>query len=114
MLALGVGLAIVVGMGLVLYYFGLSQLEAGVVGIALFAAACIGIVLGAALVVMAAGDWGRGRGDPSSGCAHSATRTRSCATTTPWTTVPRSGSEPCVPVESSTSAARRERRSQCD
>jgi Predicted membrane protein (DUF2207) len=59
MLTLGVGLAIVVGMGLVLYYFGLSQLGAGAIGIALFAAACVGIVLGAAVVVMAATDWGR-------------------------------------------------------
>jgi hypothetical protein len=58
-LALGVGLAVVVGMGLVLYYFALSQLEAGAFGIALFALSCIGIVLGAAVVVMAAGDLGR-------------------------------------------------------
>jgi hypothetical protein len=40
-------------------YYGLSQLEAGVFGIVLFAVACVWIVLGVAVVVMAGADWGR-------------------------------------------------------
>lgn len=54
-----VGLALVAGMGLFLYFDGVSQLEAGVFGIVIVVVGCIWIVLGAAVVVMAASDWGR-------------------------------------------------------
>jgi hypothetical protein len=57
--ALAVSLALVLGLGLFVYYYGLSQLEAGVFGIVLFAVACVWIVLGVAVVVMAGADWGR-------------------------------------------------------
>ena len=52
------GLALVVVLGLVLYTTGPSFLDAGVFGVVPSAAACVGVVLGAALVVMAAPDWG--------------------------------------------------------
>ena len=55
--ALLVGLAVAVGAGLILYVSGPSFLDAGVFGAVPFAAACIAVVLGAALVVMAAADW---------------------------------------------------------
>ena len=55
--ALLVGLAVAVGAGLILYVSGPSLLDAGVFGVVPFAVACIGVVLGAALVVMAASDW---------------------------------------------------------
>jgi Predicted membrane protein (DUF2207) len=57
--ALGVGLALVAGMAAFLYVYGTSQLEAGVFGIVLIAVVCIWIVLGAAVAVIAAADWGR-------------------------------------------------------
>jgi hypothetical protein len=52
-----VGLALVVGFGLLLYTTGPELLDAGVFGAVPFAVACIGVVLGAALVVMSAWDW---------------------------------------------------------
>jgi membrane protein implicated in regulation of membrane protease activity len=52
-----VGLALAVGLGLLLYTAGPSFLDAGVFGVVPFAVACLGVVLGAALVVMAASDW---------------------------------------------------------
>ena len=52
-----VGLALVVGLGLLLYTTGPSFLDAGVFGAVPFTVACIGVVLGAALAVMAASDW---------------------------------------------------------
>ena len=55
--ALLVGSAVAVGAGLILYVSGPSFLDAGVFGAVPFAAACIAVVLGAAVVVMAAGDW---------------------------------------------------------
>ena len=55
--ALLVGLAVVVGAGVILYVSGPSFLDAGVFGVVPFVAACIAVVLGAAMVVMAAADW---------------------------------------------------------
>ena len=55
--ALLVGLAVAVGAGLILYVSGPSFLDAGVFGVVPFGAACIAVVLGAAMVVMAAADW---------------------------------------------------------
>lgn len=52
-----VGLALVVGLGLLLYTAGPTFLDTGVFGAVPFAVACLGVVLGAALVVMAASDW---------------------------------------------------------
>ncbi len=51
------GLALVAVLGVVLYTTGPSFLDAGVFGVVPFAAACIGVVLGSALVVMSASDW---------------------------------------------------------
>lgn len=51
------GLAIVVGLGLFLYFYGPSQLEAGAFGVVPFAVACVGVVLGVAAVIIAATDW---------------------------------------------------------
>ena len=51
------GAAVVVGLGLFLYFYGPSPLDAGVFGAAPFAVACLGIVLGVAGVAMAAMDW---------------------------------------------------------
>ncbi len=51
------GVAVAVGLGLFLYYYGLAQLDAGVFGLILFAIACLGIVLAVAASVMAATDW---------------------------------------------------------
>ena len=45
------------GQGLILYVSGPSFLDAGVFGVVPFAAACVAVVLGAAMVVMAAADW---------------------------------------------------------
>lgn len=56
-LGLLVGLALVVGLGWLLYTTGPELLDAGVFGVVPFATACIGVVLGAALVVMAGSDW---------------------------------------------------------
>ena len=55
--ALLVGLAVAVGAGAILYVSGPSFLDAGVFGAVPFTAACIAVVLGAAMVVMAAADW---------------------------------------------------------
>jgi hypothetical protein len=55
--ALLVGLALVVGFGLLLYTTGLDLLDAGVFGAVPFAIACIGVVVGVAIVIMAASDW---------------------------------------------------------
>jgi hypothetical protein len=52
-----VGLAVVAGSTLFLATAGQTFLELPIFGVVPFAAACIGIVLGAALVVMAASDW---------------------------------------------------------
>ena len=51
------GLALVVGLGVLLYTAGPTLLDASVVGAVPFSVACVGVVLGAALVVMAASDW---------------------------------------------------------
>ena len=51
------GVAVVVGLALLLYFSGLSQLDAGVFGALPFAVACAGVVLGVAAVLMAADDW---------------------------------------------------------
>lgn len=58
MLALLVGLALVVGFATLLYTAGPAFLDAGVFGALPFTIACLGVVLGSAVVVMAAGDWG--------------------------------------------------------
>ena len=55
--ALLVGLAVALGAAVVLYVSGSSFLDAGVFGAVPFGAACIAVVLGAGLVVMAAADW---------------------------------------------------------
>ena len=55
--ALLMGLAVAVGAGVILYVSGPSFLDAGVFGAVPFAAVCIAVVLGAAMVVMAAADW---------------------------------------------------------
>ena len=55
--ALLVGLALAVGLGLLLYFTGLSLLDGGVFGAVPFAIACVGVVVGAAVFVMAAADW---------------------------------------------------------
>ncbi len=55
--ALLVGLAVAVGAGSILYVSAPSFLDAGVFGVVPFAAACSAVVLGAAMVVLAAGDW---------------------------------------------------------
>jgi hypothetical protein len=55
--ALLVGLALVVGLGLLLYTTGPALLDAGIFGALPFAIACVGVVVGMAVVVMAAGDW---------------------------------------------------------
>jgi hypothetical protein len=52
-----VGLALSGGMGLLLYTAGPSLLDAGVFGAVPFTVACVGVVLGVALLVMAASDW---------------------------------------------------------
>ena len=55
--ALLVGLAVAVGAASILYVFGPSFLDTGAFGVVPFAAACIAVVLGVAMVVMAAADW---------------------------------------------------------
>jgi hypothetical protein len=55
--ALLVGLALVGGLGLLLYFTGSSLLAAGVFGAVPFTIACLGVVMGVAVVVMAAADW---------------------------------------------------------
>jgi hypothetical protein len=55
--ALLAGLALAAGLGTLLYTSGASFLDAGVLGYPLFAIACVGFVIGVALVVMAASDW---------------------------------------------------------
>lgn len=55
--ALLVGLALFVGFGLLLYTSGPAFLDAGVFGALPFGIACVGVVVGVAIVVMAAGDW---------------------------------------------------------
>lgn len=55
--ALLVGLALFVGFGLLLYTSGPEFLDAGVFGALPFGIACVGLVVGVAIVVMAAGDW---------------------------------------------------------
>jgi hypothetical protein len=55
--ALLVGLALVVGFGLLLYTTGPAFLDAGVFGALPFAIACVAVVVGVAIVIMAAGDW---------------------------------------------------------
>ena len=55
--ALLVGLALVVGFGLLLSTLGPDLLDAGVFGAVPFAIACVGVVVGVAIVIMAASDW---------------------------------------------------------
>jgi hypothetical protein len=55
--ALLVGLGLAVGFGVILYTTGPTLLDAGVFGALPFGIACIGVVVGVAVVVMAAGDW---------------------------------------------------------
>jgi Predicted membrane protein (DUF2207) len=55
--ALLVGLALFVGFGLLLYTTGPEFLDAGVFGALPFGIACVGLVVGVAIVVRAAGDW---------------------------------------------------------
>ena len=55
--ALLVGLTLFVGFGLLLYTTGPAFLDAGVFGALPFGIACVGVVVGVAIVVMAAGDW---------------------------------------------------------
>jgi hypothetical protein len=50
-------MALVVALGLLLCTTGPTLLDAGVFGAVPFTVACVGVVLGAALVVMAASDW---------------------------------------------------------
>ena len=53
----GVGLAVVVASGLFLYVLGPSLVDAGALAIVPLLVACGGVILGAALVVMAGADW---------------------------------------------------------
>ena len=46
-----VGLALVVGLGLLLYTTGPTLLDAGVFGAVPFSVSCLGVVVGAALVI---------------------------------------------------------------
>jgi hypothetical protein len=55
--ALLVGFALVVGFGLLLYTIGPNLLDAGVFGALPFAIACVGVVVGVAVVIMAASNW---------------------------------------------------------
>ncbi|HJS49546.1 MAG TPA: hypothetical protein VJ745_04425, partial [Gaiellaceae bacterium] len=55
--AFGVGLAVVVASGLFLYVLGPSLVDAGGLASVPLLAACGGVILGAALVVMAGADW---------------------------------------------------------
>jgi hypothetical protein len=57
MLALLVGLALVVGFATLLYTAGPAFLDAGVFGALPFTIACLAVVLGSVVVVMAAADW---------------------------------------------------------
>ena len=57
LVAFGVGLAVVVASGLFLYVLGPSLVDAGALASVPLLAACGGVVLGAALVVMAGADW---------------------------------------------------------
>jgi hypothetical protein len=57
LVALGAGLAVVAGSGLLLYVLGPSLVDAGPVGGVPLLIACAGVILGAALVVMASADW---------------------------------------------------------
>jgi hypothetical protein len=57
LVALLIGLALVVGFGIFLYLAGPGLLDAGVFGAVPFAIACVGIVLGVAVAIMAASDW---------------------------------------------------------
>lgn len=55
--ALLLGLALVVGFGLLLYTIGPDLLDAGIFGALPFGIACVGVVVGAAVAIMAASDW---------------------------------------------------------
>ncbi len=55
--ALLAGLALAAGLGTLLYTTGPSFLDTGVLGYPPFLVACVGLVVGVALVVMAASDW---------------------------------------------------------
>lgn len=55
--ALLVGLALVVGFGLLLYVMGPDLIDAGVFGALPFGIACVGVVVGVAIVIMATSDW---------------------------------------------------------
>jgi hypothetical protein len=55
--ALLVGLGLVVGFGLILYTAGPDFLDAGVYGALPFGIACVGVVVGIAIVIMVASDW---------------------------------------------------------
>jgi hypothetical protein len=56
-LVLVFGVAVAAGLGLLVYFTGLSQFDAGVFGAIPFVVACAGVVLGVAAAVMAADDW---------------------------------------------------------
>lgn len=57
LVAFAVGLAVFVASGLVLYVLGPSLVETGALGVIPLLIACGGVILGAALVVMAGTDW---------------------------------------------------------
>ena len=57
LVAFGVGLAVVVASGLLLYVLGPSLVDAGALSSVPLLVACGGVILGAALVVMAGADW---------------------------------------------------------
>jgi hypothetical protein len=57
LVASGVGLAVVVASGIFLYVLGPSLVDAGALASVPLLAACGGVILGAALVVMAGADW---------------------------------------------------------
>jgi Predicted membrane protein (DUF2207) len=57
LVAVLVGLAVVAGFAVLLYTAGPGLLDAGVFGALPLAIACVGVVLGSAVVVMAASDW---------------------------------------------------------
>jgi hypothetical protein len=57
LVAFAVGLAVVVGAAVLLYGSGLSLLDAGIFGIVLLVVLGIPVILGVAVVIMAASDW---------------------------------------------------------
>ena len=57
LVAFGVGLAVLLASGLCLYVLGPSLVETGALGAIPLLIACGGVILGAALVVMAGTDW---------------------------------------------------------